>query len=116
MCQLLEKARINSKLESYYAVGKAIGASKELVSRWKTGKSNPNGYYTLKLCELGNIETKEALKLLENGFASVSLLIVTALASTLAISTGAMRIVCILCQIKRELQMRRNTTLQASTH
>lgn len=97
MCQLLEKAREAQGGISYYEVAKRLKVSDQLMNKWKNDKSQPNGINTLKLAEMAGVSPKEAIKLLESGFISVSLLIVTALASTLAIATGAMRIVCILC-------------------
>lgn len=97
MCKLLEKAREAQGDISYYEVAKRLGIPTALMNKWKNDKSLPNGVNTLKLADMAGVTPKEALKLLESGFGSVSLLLVTALASTLAIASGAVHLVCILC-------------------
>lgn len=97
MCELLEKAKSVQGIKSNYELANRLGISNELISKWKLGKSKPNGEHSLILADMANVTPKEALKLLQGGFASVSLLAVTAIASTLAIGTSAVRIVCILC-------------------
>lgn len=61
---LIDEVKARTGLKSDYAIAKAIGASRELISRWTTGKSNPDGLNTLKLINLGNIEPSEALKIM----------------------------------------------------
>lgn len=86
---------------SYYEIAKELDVSKELVSRWKLDKSNPNGLHTLKLAELAGVEIKEAIKLVEGGYVSVSLLFVTSSVCMLGLALLSLFNKCILCKIKQ---------------
>lgn len=79
MCQLLEKAREAQGGISYYEVAKRLGVPTALMNKWKNDKSQPNGINTLKLAEMAKVTPSEAIKLMQGGFAGVSLLIVTAM-------------------------------------
>jgi transcriptional regulator with XRE-family HTH domain len=87
MCELLEKAKEKSGL-SYYGIAKEIGASKELVSKWKLNKGKPNGEHTLALAILADVSTRDALKLLQSGYSTLSLMLVT---GTLSIALLALK-------------------------
>jgi hypothetical protein len=76
----IEEVKKNAGIPSDYALAKTLGVSKEVVSRWSTRKGKPDGINALRLAELGKIETKRAIELMESGFASVSLLAVTSVA------------------------------------
>lgn len=78
MCELLEKAREVQGNISYYEVAKRLGVSDQVMTKWKQDISKPNGVNTLKLAEMAKLSPAEALKLIEGGFAKVSLLLVTA--------------------------------------
>jgi transcriptional regulator with XRE-family HTH domain len=97
MCNLLEKAREAQGNISYYEVCKRLGVSTPLMNQWKNNKSKPNGYHTLKLAEMANIDIKEALKLYESGFSNLSLLFVTASLSIALLASNYDAIHCILC-------------------
>lgn len=77
MCELLEKAREAQGNISYYEVAKRLKVSDQLMNKWKNKKSQPNGLNTLKLAEMAGVSPSEAIKLLEGGYANVSLLVVT---------------------------------------
>ena len=81
MCELLEKAREAQGGISYYEVAKRLGISMPLMNRWKNEKGQPNGINTLKLVEMAKLSPSEAIKILEGGYADVSLMIMTGLAA-----------------------------------
>lgn len=83
MCELLEAARKAQGNISYYEVAKRLGISTPLLNRWKNNKGNPNGIHSLKLADMAGLTTREAIELIEGGFAEVSLLIMIATCSTL---------------------------------
>lgn len=86
MCELLERARKAQGDISYYEVAKRLGISTPLMNKWKNNKSQPNGINTLMLADMAGVTPKEAIKLMQSGFSSMSLLIVTSFASTLALA------------------------------
>lgn len=100
MSQLLEVAKEKTGF-SYYRIARELKVTDQLMNNWKHDKSQPNGLNTLKLAALAGLKPDEAIKLIENGFISLSLLIVTGLTSTLAIASVLVHQVCILCKIKR---------------
>ena len=99
MCELLERARQNQGNISYYEVAKRLKISSPLMTKWKNNISQPNGYNTLRLADMAGLDVKEALKLVQGGFISMSLLIMTGSFSMLAIAELMIRKVCILCKI-----------------
>ena len=74
MCNLLELARAKKGNVSYYEMAKILNVSDQLVRSWKNNKSQPNGLNTLKLTEMADVTPKEAIKLMESGFADVTLM------------------------------------------
>lgn len=84
MCELLERARKAQGDISYYEVAKRLGIDTALMSRWKNKKAQPNGLHTLKLAEMAGVSATEAIRLLEGGFANVSLLFMTSTALSAA--------------------------------
>lgn len=78
-------------------IAKEINVSPELVSRWNTHKSEPNGLNTLKLMKLANLERDEIIKIYENGNITLSLLIVTGVASITLVNSIFGALHCILC-------------------
>lgn len=96
MCNLLREVKARTGM-SGNQIAKAIGASPELVSSWNRDKTEPNGKNTLKLMKLGKIERDEAIKLFENGYISLSLLIMTASGWILALASFLTVKHCILC-------------------
>lgn len=97
MCKLLDLVKERAGLDSNNKVAQALKVSPELVSRWNTNKSEPNGLNTLKLMQLGNISRDEAIRLMQNGYSNVSLLLVTSLSSIALLALTKMPIFCILC-------------------
>ena len=97
MNKLLEMAKEKSGLKSNYQLANAIGTSHELVSKWHLNKSLPNGINTLILADMAEVSPKEALKLLQQGFSTVSLLILTSIASIALLASMLIRTICILC-------------------
>lgn len=86
MCELLERARKAQGDISYYEVAKRLGISTPLMNKWKNNKSQPNGINTLMLADMAGITPKEAIKLMQSGFSSVSQLIMTSFAATLGMA------------------------------
>lgn len=79
MCELLERAREAQGNISYWEVAKRLKVSDQVMNKWKNNKSLPNGVNALKLADMARVKPAEAVKLLESGFVSLSLLIVTAM-------------------------------------
>lgn len=77
MCELLEIAREKQGNVSYYEMAKRLNVSDQLVRKWKDNKSQPNGINALKLADMAEVTPKEALKLMQSGYSTVSQLIVT---------------------------------------
>jgi len=100
MCELLEKAKENQGIKSNYELAKKLDISQELISRWKTGKSKPNGEHSLILADMANVTPKEALRMLQAGYTRMPLIFVTALLSILAITPFLTTANCILCKIR----------------
>lgn len=86
MCELLEIAREKQGNVSYYEMAKRLKVSDQLVRKWKENKSQPNGINALKLADMAGVTPKEAIKLMQSGFSSVSQLTMTSFASTLALA------------------------------
>ncbi len=86
MCQLFKVVKEKTGMTGNQ-IAKAIGESPELVSRWNTGKSDPNGINTLKLMKLADLDRDEAMKLVEKGSIKVSAIITLAFASLLLFAT-----------------------------
>ena len=105
MNKLLEMAKERTGLTSNNQVAIAMNVKPELVSTWNTNKSHPNGLNTLILADMARLSPKEAIKLLQNGYSTVSLLIVTSITSIALLASISMRAICILCKIKVRLRM-----------
>lgn len=86
MCELLELARAKQGNVSYYEMAKRLNVSDQLVRKWKENKSQPNGINALKLADMAEVSPKEAIKLMQDGFGSMSFLIVTALLANLGLA------------------------------
>lgn len=86
MCELLEIAREKQGNVSYYEMAKRLKVSDQLVRKWKENKSQPNGINALKLADMAGVTPREAIKLIQGGFSSVSHLIVTSFASTVTLT------------------------------
>jgi len=78
---LVEEVKKNANITSDNALGVAIGKTRSTVSSWKQGISKPDGETTLKLIALGKVDPKRALELMQGGYATVSLMAVTAVLS-----------------------------------
>lgn len=97
MCELLEKAREAQGNISYWEIARRLKVSDQVMNKWKNNKSQPNGINTLKLAEMAKLMPSEAIKLVERGYANLSILIMTAWASTLALASFLTVNKCILC-------------------
>lgn len=86
MCELLELARAKQGNVSYYEMAKRLEVSDQLVRKWKENKSQPNGINTLKLADMAEVTPREAIRLMQSGFSSVSQLIMTSFAATLGLA------------------------------
>lgn len=80
---LVEEVKKNANIPSDNALGVAIGKTRSTVSSWKQGLAKPDGETTLKLIALGKIDPNRALKLMQSGYASLSLMAMT---STLSLA------------------------------
>jgi transposase-like protein len=104
MCKLLEMARKAQGNVSYYEIAKLMNVNMQQMTKWKNDLSRPNGINTLKLTELAKLSTKEAIKILEKGFSTLSFLIVTSIAYIALFSTWYISAKCILCKIDSYLK------------
>jgi hypothetical protein len=97
---LVEAVKAKKGISSDNQLANLLGIDRQNISNWKNKeKARPEGEPLLDLMILGEISPSEAKRLLQSGFASVSLLIVTGLGATLAIGSDLVRLVCILCKI-----------------
>jgi hypothetical protein len=104
MCKLLEMARKAQGDVSYYEIAKLMNVNMQQMTKWKNDLSRPNGINTLKLTELAKLSTKEAIKILEKGFSSLSFLIVTSIGYIALFSMWCISAKCILCKINGYLK------------
>jgi ribosome-binding protein aMBF1 (putative translation factor) len=95
--KIVEIAKQKQGLTSDNQIAIKLNVSRSLVSGWKTGYSMPDGINTLKLTEMAGISSEEAIRIVQSGYSSVTLLIMTALGSTLAFTPIISAIRCILC-------------------
>jgi dihydroxyacetone kinase DhaKLM complex PTS-EIIA-like component DhaM len=97
--ELIEKAKVKQGLISDYSIAKMLGTSPQKVSDWKRERSEANAEYTLKLLAAAEMSVKDALEIMnkQQGSAQLSLIFVTALASTLALASFFKPLHCILC-------------------
>ncbi|HEY0563829.1 MAG TPA: hypothetical protein VGD04_10910 [Methylophilus sp.] len=80
--EFIQIAKAKNKLTSDYAVAKLLGVTPQKLSNWKKGESEANSTHTLKILQLAGISVDDALRRIEGGFASVSLLTVTGITAT----------------------------------
>lgn len=106
---LVVLARKKQNLPSDNALAVLMGIDNQKISNWKNGKGKPNGETALYLAELAELKASEAKEIMRNGFSMVSLLIVTASASTLAMALLLTVKQCILCKIKLQLTKTQQT-------
>lgn len=81
MCELLEIAKERTGL-SYYGIAKKLEISTPLMNKWKNNKSQPNGINSMKLANMAELTTSEALKIMEKGYSKISSLIIIATISS----------------------------------
>lgn len=84
---LVEAVKTAKNIPSDYQLAQQIGMTRATVSGWKRGVSKPDGEAVLKLITLGDIEPNRALKLIQGGYARVSLMAVTAILSVALIAS-----------------------------
>lgn len=78
---LVNAVKEAKNIPSDYQLAQKIGMTRATVSGWKRGVSKPDGEAVLKLITLGDIEPNRALKLMQGGYARLSLVPVTGLAA-----------------------------------
>jgi hypothetical protein len=78
---LIEAVKAKKGLASDNQLAIALGIDRNNVSGWKNKPSKPDADSLLDLMILGDIDAKEAKRLLHGGFVNVSLLITTAILS-----------------------------------
>lgn len=93
---LVREVKYRAKIDRDTDLANRLGVGKANVSAWLKG-TKPNGEDMLKLIILGDIEPKIALQRVQEGYASLSLLIMTALTSIALLAPFVMRQHCILC-------------------
>ncbi len=110
--QLVELAKSNLKLSSDYAIANMLKVHRQMVSNWKSEKSEANALTTMKLAKAAGLTIEEAIEILEEkqpvqkrlfaqaGFTSLSLIFVTLITSSLALALFNTSTHCILCKIR----------------
>ncbi|KQT34502.1 hypothetical protein [Methylophilus sp. Leaf414] len=78
---LIEEVKKKTGITSDNQIAEAIGKHRSNVSAWKRTEHTPDSESVLKLCILGQIEPKRALELMQGGYASLSLMAMTGIAS-----------------------------------
>lgn len=84
---LVEAVKEATDLKSDYAIAKEIGVGRSNISNYKNTQTMPDAITVLKLAELAKLTPSQALERLQGGYASVSLMAVTAMVS-LALLSG----------------------------
>ncbi len=75
---LIERAKQIQHFESDNQLAKRMGVSRSYISNWKNGHSNPDGFNTIILMELADVSAKEAMGMINRGYATVSSMVMTA--------------------------------------
>ncbi len=100
--KFVEMIKAKRNIASDYAVGKLVSVTSQKISSWKANASEANALHTLKLIDAAGITVKEAIDILEerqpqqkklfsqDGFASLSLIFVTALLSILVLASSVL--------------------------
>lgn len=83
---LIEAIKENTDFKSDYAIAKQIGVGRQNISTWKNTTTLPDAITVLKLAELAKLTPSQALAKLQGGYASVSLMVVTATLSIALLS------------------------------
>lgn len=100
--ELVRIAKYKGKFNRDTELAAALNVNKANVSSWLKG-STPNAVDALKLAKIADLNVDETLKILQGGFASVSLLIVTSVFMSLIYmhNFGVFTAVYTLCEIVR---------------
>lgn len=85
---LVVAARKKQNLPSDNALAVLMNIDNQKISNWKNGKGKPNGETALYLAELADLKASEAKKMMQSGFAELSLLLVTAMFMSLILLTN----------------------------
>lgn len=62
--ELIVLAKINTGIESDYAISQLINVTRQMVSNWKSGKSEASAVNTLKLIKAAGLSIDDALELM----------------------------------------------------
>lgn len=62
--KLVELAKQNTGIESDYGIAKLIGATRAMVSNWKTDKAEAGAINTLRLMKAAGLSVDDALNLM----------------------------------------------------
>lgn len=95
--KLVEAAKEKTGISTDNGIATKLGIDRGNIYNWKIGRSAPNGEQTLMLADMANVTPKEALRIMQSGYSSLSILIMTALTSTLGIASLIELKDCILC-------------------
>lgn len=63
--ELVEKAKTRASLSSDYALAKAIGIERQVISQWKSGKRHPSNAEAVQLATLAGIDEMEVIAQIE---------------------------------------------------
>lgn len=117
--KIVEIAKEKQNITSDNQIAIKLGVSRSLVSGWKTGYSMPDGINTLKLINMAELSSNEAMEIIKEeikaqkplkqagyaqiefiaGISALSLLAVTGTAQTIGIASFSTALLCVLCKI-----------------
>jgi len=83
---LVREVKYKAKIDRDSDLAEILNVGRANVSAWLKERSRPDAIAVLKLAEIGNLSPKETRLILERGFSSVSLLLVTSFCSTLGLA------------------------------
>jgi transcriptional regulator with XRE-family HTH domain len=79
--ELIEAVKEATEFKSDYAIAKEIGIGRSNISNYKNTETMPDAITVLKLAELAKLTPSQALAKIQGGYSSVSLVIMTGMAS-----------------------------------
>ena len=62
---LIDKAKTRAYLQSDYALAKAMGIERQIISQWRSGKRHPSNDEAVQLATLAGLEDMQVIALIE---------------------------------------------------
>jgi hypothetical protein len=83
---LVREVKYRAKIDRDVELAEKVNVGKANVSSWLKRGTKPDAIALLDLMILGNLDAKETKRILQGGFSTTSLLLVTSFASTLGLA------------------------------